>query len=600
MNVFDYIKHEEQNYKTDRVIVADGYDWNMYEHIRLCTLFRDSKFSTGPNDYTRPFKNIIRRIITLQHFATGFDVKDIEPFVNDVKDDYKSLLIRKFHPGWARKHNIDTFIDETVESYVDFGLALSKHVNQIRPENVQLQSIAFCDQTDILSGPICIKHQYSPAQLHEFDGKWRNIEEVITLARKEKVDPQGVSTKTPGKFIEVYELDGMFPADWQRNEETTEDAEGKYTQQLHIVTFYKDEKGSLKGIPLFQGKGDPNKYKAIKRDPVFGRACGFGGIEELIQSQLWTNYDEIRIQGMLDAISKVLGITDDPTFANRNKITDMENGQWLTVADGKKAEILNNRAPSLDLFRDASDRWEQHAQAIGSANDALLGETPTAGTPFKLQDLLTQQGKGPHEYRQGKVATYIAEIYRDWLLKDFSRELSKPQTFKEELSLDELQYVHDCVVTCLTNQKKIETILNTPIGTTIDPAIFDQYQQQVSDEFKKKGNKHFFDILAGEMKNIPVDVEMNIAGKQKNLSQMADKLTNIFRTIMVNPAILQDKGMADLFNQIIESSGLDTVDFSGLEKVLAKQAAQQAQPAPSQFAPPAAPNAPALAMAGAP
>ncbi len=57
---------------------------------------------------------------------------------------------------------------------------------------------------------------------------------------------------------------------------------------------------------------------------------------------------------------------------------------------------------------------------------------------------------------------------------------------------------------------------------------------------------------------------MNVAGKQKDLSKNADKLTNIFRQILAAPQILALPGMGKLFNEIIESSGFSPVDFSSL------------------------------------
>ena len=90
-----------------------------------------------------------------------------------------------------------------------------------------------------------------------------------------------------------------------------------------------------------------------------------------------------------------------------------------------------------------------------------------------------------------------------------------------------------------------------------------------------KSNKKFIEIMAGDMESAPLSVKVNIAGKQKYLSQMVGKLTNIFRQIMASPQILQNKGMANLFNQIIESSGLSPIDFSGIGEIALPQRPQQ-------------------------
>jgi hypothetical protein len=112
----------------------------------------------------------------------------------------------------------------------------------------------------------------------------------------------------------------------------------------------------------------------------------------------------------------------------------------------------------------------------------------------------------------------------------------------------------------------------------------DGYQDIIRGEFKKKGNKHFIEIFKGEMKDAPMNVRTNIAGKQKNLGATVDKLTNIFRFAFSNPMgfaqVMQMPGMGKAFNDILEYSGLSPVDFSGAEK-MAQQMQSQQNPAPT-------------------
>jgi hypothetical protein len=568
MTVFDYIRSEEASYKTTRVPVSDGYEWSMPEHVRKCTLYRDSKFTSGPDDHTRPFKNIIRRIVNLQHYATGFDVKDIQPFVDNADKYHLSFLARKFHEKWARKNNIDTYIDQKVESYVDFGGALSKHGNGIAAEVVPLQTIAFCDQSDILSGPICIKHNYSPDQLRAFDGKWKNIEQVITLARDQKSDSTltGVEArivKTPGKFVEVYELDGTFPLAWikeQDGEEPTEEDYTKYTRQFWMLTYYKTDDGRDQGIVLYYGKGDPDKYKFIARDPIFGRALGMSAIEELFEAQVWTNYNMIRIQGMLDVASKVIVQSADPAAATRQPISELENGEIL-YNGGKPYEPVNLQPSNLPLFERMIQEWGEHAQNIGSAGDAILGKNENAGDPFALQRMNAQQQSNVHEYRRGKIATSIGEEYRDWYLKDLVKEMNNEQEFLEELSLDELNYVAECVARDAEAKfRKSEIVAGR--NENLNPQALGAYKDGVKQQVMQKGNRHFFKLLKNEFKRLPTDVYVNVAGKQKDLSGIAGQLMNLARMVIANPSATQTKSVAKLINQTIEYMGLDPVDFS--------------------------------------
>src|SRR3990167_5762811 len=198
-NVYELIEAEKTSFETVGVPIRENYEWGMYDHCTKTVLYKNSQYITGKDD-SKPFKNIIRPILNLAYRAEGFDLKDIELFVDDVDLHWKSFLIRKYHDKWARENDIDTFIDEMVESYVDFGGALVKNVNQTRPEVVPLQRLAFVDQTDILSGQICEKHYYSPEQLQEMGKRgWYNIDDVILRAKSQKtMSKSGREVNTPG------------------------------------------------------------------------------------------------------------------------------------------------------------------------------------------------------------------------------------------------------------------------------------------------------------------------------------------------------------------------------------------------------------------
>lgn len=576
--IYDLIRNEETAYQTLPVTVIDGYEWNMSEHIKKTVLYSNSRYSSGKLG-DRPFKNIIRPILNLQHRAEGFDVKDIQLFVDNPKDYYKSFLCKKFHEKWARANEIDTFIDDLVESYVDFGGALIKDVNDIKPEVVPWQRVAFCDQTDILSGTIAEKHFYAPDQLRDMEKKgWKYIEEVLVLAENSKSDDKGIKkSKTPGRYVEVYEVHGMFPNYWLEDYEGDDDA-SEYTRQLHICTFYKDETGEDQGITLYAGKEAELPYKFIARDKVYGRTLGFGGAEELFEAQIWVNYDQIRIKDMLDAAANVIYKTTDESFLTRNKnLNKLNTGDVVVVADGKDVGQLNTQPMNLMLFENSVKEWENHARQMGAATESIMGESPSAGTPFALQQLITAESHSLHEYRKGKLATFLDMVYMEWVIPHIVREITKGQEFLSELELDELQQVADSLVVCEANKAIRKLILS---GKMVTPEQVDAYKEVVRDKFMKGGNKKFIKIIKDEFKDAPITVRVNIAGKQKDLASRVDKLTNIFRQILAAPGVLDDPRMAKIFNEILESSGLSPIDFYSKPKP--QQIPQQEVVAPEQ------------------
>jgi uncharacterized membrane-anchored protein YjiN (DUF445 family) len=151
------------------------------------------------------------------------------------------------------------------------------------------------------------------------------------------------------------------------------------------------------------------------------------------------------------------------------------------------------------------------------------------------------------------------EIYRDWILPHLSSEIVKEQTFMQELSADEMQMVMEKVLTLEANDFKKRMILSMQ---DINEELVNDYKEQVKADFIKQGNKRFFQILRDEMKDISLSVSTNIAGKQKNLSLLTDKLVNVLRQYIATPQLRQDPEMTKLLNTILESSGLSPIMFS--------------------------------------
>ncbi|MEA2067516.1 MAG: hypothetical protein U9O65_10605 [Thermotogota bacterium] len=577
-NVFDYIKNNETAFQTGiGVPIVDGWDFDMYNHIRKSTLYKFGQLANRTKTDNDPVINIILPILNVAYRVENIDVKDIVPYVDDPDNQHKSLFVKKFHDRWARREEfeMDEFLDDLQESKTDFGLVLVKKGSGY-PEVVPLQRLAFCDQTDILSGPICEKHSYTVDQLLEMKGKWDSdaIDDLIVLAQTEKPQQQvkGKKQDTPGKYIEVYELHGMLPDSWLDGDPDV------YTRQIHIISYYQSEDINDKGITLYSGPEKESIYEAHKRDKIYGRACGLGGVEELFEPQVWHTYSAIQKKEMLDTAALMIVKTTDGGLAKRQRITDLRKGEMLELQDGTDASQLVLQPINWGVFDDWQNDMKLTAQTQGSANDPTLGVEPKSGTPFALQKMTTVQGMGIHEYRQGKMITFVSKLYRKWFLKQIVAEMNKGDEWMEELSLDEMKDIAEKISNKEVNSKIKKLILS---GKLVSPEEIEVFRVQFKELWMKGGNKRFFKLIKDEMKDIAVDVKINIKNKQKNLIEEADKIISFMRAIIASPVLLENEGFADLMNQVIEKYGLNPVDFKGIGS-LAPQTAPQTSPQPAQ------------------
>jgi len=114
----------------------------------------------------------------------------------------------------------------------------------------------------------------------------------------------------------------------------------------------------------------------------------------------------------------------------------------------------------------------------------------------------------------------------------------------------------------------------------------DTMMQLFKDEFFKKGNKHLLEVLKDEFEDVEIKVGVNIAGKQKNLAALSDKVLSILQVAIANPQFRQNleaNGMTGAFNDLLEYSGISPVTFNNFtqaQPVVSPMQPQQQQSTP--------------------
>ncbi len=591
-----YIKEKQSEYETQEIRVGDNWNWNMRNHIQLIFHLKNGVFYSGHNDFLRSFKNIMEPILNLAYWTEDIEVKDVVFFIESENGRGLSFLIKKYHDEvYVREHDLDELFDEITESDLDFGGVVVQKGKK-RPEIKPLNSIAFCDQTNILGGPIGFKESFSPEALREMkkkgwgeksNGATIGIEELILLAEDTK-ETQGMRdtkrNEVTGKNIDAYMVMGSLPEHYLEDNGNMDD----WFYQVQVVVFYIDKDSKRQHVTLFRKKGSPDMLKFFTSQKVHGRALGRGKGEALIHPQIWTNFLEIHKLSLLEAGSKVVLYTDDENFTNRNEVQDMEQLEILTIADKK---IIRN-VPTLgtnqiQLMEQGVDSWFNFAQLTGEAFDPQLGKEAVSGTTFRGQERTVAQGRGAHDRRRGKRAKFIEkDLYRPWIIPEIVREITDGTKFLATLSSDELQWVSEQMAQNHANKIRMDAIFALE-----EPRDEEELKQEFLKEFQKKGNKHLIEILKGEFKDIEVKMGINIAGKQKNLADLSDKVLSIFQFAFADPIKwqqgMQIPGLAKMFNNLLEFSGMNEVDFtnfvSNIPQLPAGQGQPQAQPSPLEL-----------------
>ena len=567
--IFQYIVSEETSYKTREITLAENWMWNMSSHLSLSFHMKFGKYLNASNDprIKQPYQNIILPILEFRYAAEDRDVKDIIFETEDPDYQHLSFLIKKYWDDvFTIENNLDEFLDDSVEEKVDFGGCLVKKGMGAVPEVIPLQTIAFCDQTDILGGPIGFKFNFSPEALKRKAklgwgevGADVTIDELITIASKEKdaANTQaGNQNQTTGKNIELYVVRGTLPSAYLKGHDMD-----TLINQVQVVGFYTDEKGRH-GVTLYKSKETESVLKFHAPKKVHGRAVGWGGVEALLDPQIWANFAEIHKNNLLKAASKMKYFTDDAGYANRNKVRDMDNEEITTIDSQSRYGIrqIPNTPPNFQLFERRVAELEDHAQKLAGVTDPLLGKSPAAGTPFRLQERVIFEGKKPHERTAGKFDKFVEEIINDWVIPHMIREITKGKTFLSTLSSDQMEYVLKRVPRNRAVKRQWEDVLSGRI-----PGDLALYEQEEKQNLIQNGNQQTLKILKDEFKNVKMKVKVRVSSKQKDMAGFVEKLGNILRQYWaLPPEVKGDPTTQHLMNQLLEASGLPPASLGQL------------------------------------
>lgn len=465
-SIFAFVREQRNEYETNDVTIVEGLDYNQQKLIRRAELYYNSTFESGNTDSLgrdKPFYNINKHRVTLAKKATDLDVKDIQVESEGYSDFMPSFLFGKENRNWMRDSKFGVFLNKMGKTRAKFGGVLVKkteHDGKLELHVVPWKDV-ITDQTNILSGVIIERHFYTPSELKAMAGVWDNVDEAIRLAERNKNDESLTEQKkTPGNYIEVYEIHGDLPIAYLKDPEKVEEEDWQeYVPQVHIVAGVDEmsenedpasgEKTiTEEGIVLFSGKEKEKPYKYLSWDEVDGRALGVGVIEDSFEAQVWTNDAILKEKRAMELGSKMIFKTTDKKIG-RNILTDMDDGDVVQLSEGKDLNTVNTLSNALPEFQNLIEKWKDQADRVTSTFEANTGEALPSGTPYRLGGMLNQEANSTFVDRLEEMGLFIEELYEDWIMPYLEKQLEKAHTLNGEFSKEELDQIDEAYVSAL-------------------------------------------------------------------------------------------------------------------------------------------------------
>lgn len=544
MKLIQELRQIVSDYEDGSIEITPGLTFSQSRMIKTIEFYTNSKFLNGNKDSMgreKPFYNVVNTMVDTAVVATDIDTKDIIVEADNEESFTKSFLFNHELLKWMKESDFARVLNEMGETRARYGGVLVKKCLE-KGEDMEVEVVEWknvvTDQCDIQKGVIIERHYMTPMELRAKKDIWENVEDAIGLYSKRgytRVDER----------IEVWEAHGEFPTEYLSDEADVSDVKETSTQVHYFVVK------NAKQVHLFWAEEKELPYKFLAWKKASGRALGRGVVEEGEEAQVWTNDAVQKKQSAMELSGKVILKTNSKKIGN-NVMTDLDNGSIVVMEDGKDLNTVNLLNGAMPQFTEMVQEWWSQYERVTSSYDAVRGETPPSGQPYRLQALISQTGGSHFDYRREEWGIFLKEMFYDWVFPYIQKKLSKGHILASDFSPEELVKLDESFAICEANKYIMDKVLSGEIVSAEEyQAAKDQYVQFIG----KNGKRRFLDIPDYYFKDMKAKLSINITGEQKNKQATMETLSNVLQTVASNPMILQDQNLAMIFNKILEMSG---------------------------------------------
>lgn len=545
------------SYYNKSIQIIDGLYYNQSQILKKIEFYWNSQYINGQTDdigRIKPFYNIGKFRVNVATRATDLDVKDVRITSDNKNDRVRSMLLNHELKNWFKESDFSKLLNDWGKTRAKYGGVLIKKCieeedgeKELKIDLVEWKNV-ITDQVNIEKGAIIEVHYMSPSELSKKIGIWDNVEDAMKLATKSR-GVKGNKEDSTEKKIPIYEVHGEFPSNY--NPETPEGDPNKYEKMMFIIAGNE----SNKQIILWHEIENETPYRYLSWDNVAGRGLGIGIIEDGFEAQMWTNDAIIAERNIMELAGKVFIKTNSKQLGN-NIITDMDNGYVIQLEDGSDANLLSLTPSSLPQFQNTIEKWNTQYERATNTFDAVTGEQMPSNTPLGSVAIQSAQASSFFDYRREEAGIFWTEVLMDWVIPYLIKKINKAHILASDFSIDELKMIDRAFVLNETNTQVIDAVLAGKIITS------EEYQQSIDGLMEfigMDGKRRFIDIPKDYFKDYGDSITIDITGETRNKQATLQTLSTVLARVESNPALLQDPTLLQIFNEILEISGIDII-----------------------------------------
>lgn len=589
-SIGDIVRKAERDYKSGNTTISEHVSFSLSDTINKIDAYLYSIHTSGSTDSLgrdKPFFNIVVAAANIWMRATDIDRQNIKIRATKEKDWISSFFATVLLRDWMKRAKFGQYLNEWGRTLSRYGSAITKIV--VNSEGLSISVTPFSniifDAVDFDNNPKIEVLELNMAQLrarvktHGYD-KDAVDELEDALVTRETLEKQRKDNKSD--YIKLYEVHGLLPKSLLTKkdaEETENDDDDEYVQQMHVIAFVGVKKGrkvEYEDFTLVSGreKFDPYRLDSLIKEE--GRSLGIGAVEYLFEAQWMVNHSQKTIKDQLDLASKLIFQTTDTNFLGNNVLTDIENGDILITEPNTAISPFPNQGHDLTSWQNYSTSWKTLGNEIAGISEAMLGAMPKSGTAWRQTEALLTESYNLFEYMTENKGLALEDMFRTRIIPYLKTKIDHKDEITSILDANEITTIdgrHIKGVTAkMVNRQIIDKVLNEeePTQEEID-ALTQETEAEVTSSLKALGSQRFFapdDISektwAETLDGMEWDLDIDITGESRNSRDELTTLNTMLQVVM-NPAFEQSKKAQAIVGRILENTGaMSPVEYASI------------------------------------
>jgi hypothetical protein len=611
-SIGELVRKAERDYKSGNTKISEHVNFSLSDTLNKIDAYLYSVHTSGSTDSLgrdKPFFNIVVAAANIWMRATDIDRQNIKVRATKEKDWYTSFFATVHLRDWMKRSRFGVYLNEWGRTLSRYGSAVTKivqnseglHISVVPFSNIIFDAVDFDNNPKIEILELNMAQLRERVKTHGYDKQAVDDLEDALVSR-ETLEKERKDNKS--EFIKLYEVHGLLPKSFltQKDvEETENDDDDVYVQQMHVIAFVGVKKGrkiEYEDFTLIAGREKFDPYRLDSLIHEEGRSLGIGAVEYLFEAQWMVNHSQKTIKDQLDLASKLIFQTTDTNFLGNNILTDIENGDILITEPNTSISPFPNQSHDLTNWQNYASIWKSLGNEITGVSEAMLGAAPKSGTAWRQTEAMLNESYNLFEYMTENKGLAIEDMLRTRIIPYLKTKMDTKEEITTTLQAYEINRIDSRHIKNVSNRIVGKHLVNKVLaGEEISQEEVDSLTQSTQADMKnslnEQGNQRFFkpDELdektwADIFSDMEWDSDVDITGEARNSREELTTLNTALQVVM-NPMFESSPKAQAIVGRILENTGaMSPVEYASLPSApVQPMQPMQGQPTPAATPP---------------